>query len=125
MPLFVVEQNRLADSIGASALTVYLHTAAPTDADITNGRTTTGGGAYENGKAVAATDISDAADGDIEVTADIAFGEATASVRTVTHWSAVRGGAGVGWGTVPKTAILQGDSFTLNANTVKFNGSST
>ena len=32
MPLFTVELNRLADSIGASDLTIWLHTAAPSDA---------------------------------------------------------------------------------------------
>ena len=125
MPLFVVEQNRLADSIGESDLTVYLHTAAPTDDDITTRRTTRGGGAYEAGKTVTAANISEAADGDIQITVDLDFGEATADVGTIRHWSAVRAGAGVGWGRVPKTTIWQGDSLTLNANTVKFKGSST
>ena len=46
MPLFTTELNRLADSIGASTLTIRLHTAAPTDASPTNGRVTAGGGVY-------------------------------------------------------------------------------
>ena len=33
MRLFVREQNELADRIGRSDLTVYLHTAEPTDAE--------------------------------------------------------------------------------------------
>ena len=61
MPLFTVELNRLADSIGASDLTIWLHTAAPTNANIANGRTSVGGGAYENGLTLASTDISETA----------------------------------------------------------------
>ena len=125
MPLFVVELNRLADSIGASDLTIWLHTAAPTDASIANGRTTTGGGAYAAGMTLAAAGISAASAGDITNNAAIDFGTATANVGTVTHWSAVRGAAGVAYGTLPSTAINNGDSFQINAQTLDINGSTT
>ena len=125
MPLFTAELNRLADSIGESDLTIYLHTAASTDANPDNGRTNAGGGAYENGKTVAAADISAAADGDIRITADIAFGRATADVGTVTNWSAYRGTHPVGYGTLPETTIEIGDYFTISANTLRINGSTT
>ena len=49
MPLFEIELNRVADDIGASALTIRLHTAAPTDGSPTNGRITAGGGLYPTG----------------------------------------------------------------------------
>ena len=83
MPLFVVEINRRANAIGASDLTFRLHTTAPTDASPTNGRTTMGGGAWENGVTVAPADISEASDGDITFTADIEFGAADEAVGTV------------------------------------------
>ena len=98
MPLFTRELNDLADRIGRSDLTMWLHTAAPTDADPTNGRTSVGGGAYEAGETLAAADISDAMNGDIESDAIVDFGTADEAVGTVTHWSAVRGSDAVGWG---------------------------
>ena len=125
MPLFVVEINRRANAIGASDLTFRLHTAAPTDASPTNGRTTMGGGAYEAGVIVTPANISNASDGDITFTAGIAFGAADEAVGTVTHWSAYRGTDPVAFGTVPSTVIANGDSFTINANSLVFDGSST
>ena len=125
MPLFTVELNRIADNIGASALTIRLHTAAPTNGAPTNGRTTAGGGAYANGVSLAASDISTAANGDIENTAAIDFGTATADVGTVTHWSAYRGTAAVAYGTLPSTTIADGDTFSINANSLQINGSTT
>ena len=114
MPLFQVELNRLADDIGSSDLTIYLHTQAPTDAQPTRGRTTTGGGAYAAGATLAASAISNAADGDIQNTALIDFGTATADVGDVTHWSAYRGSAPVAFGTVPNTEIRSGSRFQIN-----------
>ena len=125
MPLFTVELNRLADSIGASDLTIWLHTAAPTNANIANGRTSVGGGAYENGLTLASTDISDAADGDITNDEDLDWPQADEAVGTVTHWSAVRGAAGVAFGTLPNTVIDSGDSFRINASTLDLNGATT
>ena len=124
MPLFTVEENRLADSIGAADLTIWLHTDEPTNADPTNGRTDAGGGAYEAGMTLAAADISDAADGDIENTAAIAFGMANADVGTVNWWSAMRGAAAVAYGTLPERTIADGDTYTINANSLDINGSS-
>ena len=125
MPLFTVELNRLADSIGASDLTIWLHTSTPSNTNIATGRTSTGGGAYESGATLAAGNISNASGGDIENTAAIAFGTATAAVGTVTHWSAVRGSAGVAYGTLPSTVIAIGDSFSINSNSLDINGSTT
>ena len=51
MPLFTTELNRLADSIGASTLTIRLHTAIPSNASPTNGRLAAGGGTFETGQA--------------------------------------------------------------------------
>ena len=125
MPLFTVELNRIADAIGASALTVRLHTAPPTDGSPTNGRTTTGGGSYVSGATLAASDISAAAAGDIENTAAVDFGTATADVGTVIAYSVYRGSAPVGWGTLPSTTINNGDSFSINANSLDIDGSTT
>ena len=125
MPLFTVELNRLADNIGASDLTMRLHTAAPTDAAPTNGRTTAGGGSYSSGETLAAGDISTASNGDIDNDVAIDFGEATADVGTVIAWSAYRGNNPVAHGTLPSTTIADGDSFSINANSLQFNGSTT
>lgn len=130
MPLFNVEFNRLADSIGASALRLWLHTAAPTDADITNGRTSAGGGAYEAGLLIAAASISAAAGGDIAISTLADFGDATANVGTLTHWSLVResDGAGVAWGVMPNDdsgnphVVNQNDRVRITANTLRILG---
>ena len=123
MPLFTRELNELADRIGRSDLTFWLHTDEPTNASPTNGRTTVGGGGYENGIVISASDISTAANGDIEVDVDIEFGTADDDVGTVTHWSAYRGSDAVAFGTVPNTTIADGDSFKINMNTLDINGS--
>ena len=123
MPLFNRELNELADYIGRANLTIWLHTDAPSEADPDNGRTTVGGGAYEAGLTLAAADISNAANGDISNTNALAFGTADEDVGTITHWSAVRGADAVGWGTLPSTTISDGDTFTINAGTLIFNGS--
>ena len=125
MPLFNTELNELADRIGRSDLTIYLHTAAPTNGSPTNGRTTAGGGAFVAGATLAAADISDAASGDIENTAAIDFGTATAAVGTVTHWSAYRGADPVAFGTLPSTTIANGGSFEIDSNSLDLNGSTT
>ena len=123
MPLFQVELNRVADDIGASTLTIRLHTAAPTNASPMNGRTTVGGAAYENGASLTAANISNAANGDISNSAAIPFGTADEDVGTVTHWSAYRGSAPVAFGTLPITIIENGDSFSINSGTLQINGS--
>ena len=87
MPLFNRELNALADHIGRSNLTIWLHTAAPTNAAPTNGRTNKGGGAYENGATLTAGNIGNASGGGISNTAAIAFGTADEDVGTITHWS--------------------------------------
>ena len=125
MPLFTTELNELADRIGRSNLTVRLHTSAPSNASPTGGRVSAGGGTYGTGATVTAANISTASSGDIEITADIDFGTATAAVGTVTHWSAYRGTDPVAFGTLPSTVIASGDSFKINANTLDINGSTT
>ena len=125
MPLFTSELNRLGDSIVASAVTIRLHTAAPTNASPTNGRTTVGGTGYENGISVAAGDWSVASSGDVENDNDIDFGTADDAVGTVTNWSAYRGVTPVGWGPLPSTTIANGDTFKINAGTLQLNGATT
>ena len=123
MPLYTVELNRLANDLSAQNLTIYLHTAAPSDGDPDNGRVSTGGGVYESGATLAASDITAASNGDVQNTSEISYGEATADVGTLTHWSAFRGTAPVAWGTLPNTTVNNGDSFVINANTLQINGS--
>ena len=126
MPLFTTELNRIANDIGASTLTFRLHTTAPTDISPTNGRTNVGGGGYENGVAIAASDISVASNGDIDVDVDIDFGAADEAVGDVGWLSAYRGTSSVGWWTLPSTTtIANGDSFKINANSLNFNGATT
>ena len=125
MPLFAARIDTMMDTLGAAAMTVYLHTAAPTDSAPTNGRVTGGGTGYTGGQVLAVADISDAASGLIENTAAIAFGTASGAVGTVNHWSAYAAGSPHSYGTLPSTTIGDGDSFTINANTLDFNGSST
>ena len=125
MPLFSGELNNLADHIGRAALTFWLHTAAPTDASPKNGRTTVGGGGYEAGIVVAPGSMSNAANGDIQVTEDINFGTADEDVGTVGWWSAYRGLVAVAYGTVPTTEIDIGDSFKINADELVIAGATT
>lgn len=133
MPLFTQELNDLADRIKRSALTCYLHTSAPSDADKDAGKASTGGTNYTNGVAVSAADISRDSDGDLTVTADIDFGAASANVGTVTHWSLWRDtpkatpvdANAVAFGTLPSTQIDSGDSFKINANSLSINGTTT
>ena len=124
MPLFTIELNRLANSIAASTLTIRLHTAAPSNNSPTNGRTTVGGGSYENGASLTAGNISNAANGDVSNSAAIAFGTADEDVGTVTHWSAYRGNAAVAYGTLPNRDIGDGDTFTINSGSLQINGAS-
>ena len=125
MPLFRIEENRLADSIGVSDLTIYLNRRAPTNADPANGRITTGGGAFESGATLAATDISAAANGDIRNTVAIPFGTAVASVGDVGWCSAFRGTAPVGFWVLDSVSIANNDTYAIAAFALNFNGSST
>ena len=124
MPLFTSKLNAMADELVDAAGTLYLHTAAPTDGDPTNGRTSSGGGAYDNGLATAAANFTAASDGDVENSVAFSFGTATAPVGTVTHWSYYKGANEYSWGTLPNTAIASGDTFSINANSLQMNGSS-
>lgn len=125
MPLFLTELNRLADSIVDATMTLYLHTAAPTNASPANGRTTAGGSNYENGKSLTANDFSAASNGDVSNNSAIDFGTADENVGTVTHWSLYKGSSPVAYGTVPSTTINSGDSFSINSGSLQINGSST
>ena len=125
MPLFTVELNDLADRIGRSDVTARLHTAVPTNGSPTNGRTTVGGGAYEAGVTVTAARFTAAAAGDTQINADIDFGTADQAVGTVGWLSFYRGADPVLWVTVPSTTIGDGDSFSVNMNTLNINGSTT
>ena len=125
MPLFTVEENRLADSIGTSDLTIFLHTALPTDSAPASGRTAAGGGAFVNGATLAAASISAAANGDIDNDVAVDFGTATADVGIVVAWSAYRGAAPVCYRAITPRTVNIGDSFLFNANTMAINGSST
>ena len=125
MPLFNVELNRFMDDIGSSDLTIFLHAVLPTDASPTNGRITTGGGEFGSGATLAASDISTAVNGDISNSVHILFGTATADVGTVIGWSAYRGTAPVGYGTLPSADVVSGENYRINANSLQFNGAST
>ena len=125
MPLFTSRLNRIADNEIATAGTLWLHTAAPSDGNPSNGRTNAGGGEYESGHTMSAGAWTAASGGDIENSAAIAFGTATAAVGTVTHWSFIDPQGDVAWGTLPSTVIASGDSFQINANSLDINGSTT
>ena len=123
MPLFTAKLNAMADELVDAAGTVYLHTAAPTDGSPDNGRTTAGGGAYGAGVATAAANWTVAANGDIQNNVAFAFGTATAAVGTVIGWSYYKGAVPYAHGTLPSTVIADGDSFSINANSLQINGS--
>ena len=125
MPLFNAELNELANRIGRTNLTIRLHTAAPTNANPTNGRVTAGGGVYETGETLASGDVSNAANGDITNDNDIEYGTTTEAAGTVAWWSAYRGNSPVGFGTLPSRVLGSGDTYKINAGTLDFNGSST
>ena len=125
MPLTPRELNEVVDYIGRSLLKIWLHTTAPTDSDITIGRTSVGGGAYESGADLAAASISAASDGDISNSVAIAFGEADEAVGTVIGLSGVRVANSVLRVTVPSTVIGNGDTFTINSGSLQINGSTT
>lgn len=125
MPLFAAELNALANHIGRADLTMWLHTAAPTDAAPANGRTNRGGGAYEAGVSISASSISDAVSGDIRNNDAINFGVADENVGTVGWWSIVRGNDGVAWGTITQTIINQNDSISIPMSVLQINGATT
>lgn len=134
MPMFLAEMDRIAGWIKsngdgtADAFRCWLHTQAPTDADIDRGRTTKGGGAYAAGKAIPAANVVKGAGanrGDLAVNAAVDFGTASVDVGTVTHWSLTRGGDAVAHGALPATVVRGGDTLTINANTIKLNASTT
>lgn len=122
MPLFNAELNELADRIKRSNLTLFLHTSAPSDADTDNGRVTGGGTGFTNGQAVATSNISRDADGDLTITADVNFGTASGNVGALTHWSLFRGTSPVAYGTLANVTVNDTDTFKVNANTLKING---
>ena len=123
MPLFNRELNEVADHIGRADFTIYLHTAAPSDGAPTNGRITIGGGVYETGATLTAAQITAAASGHIENNVAIPFGTVDEAAGTVRHCSAYRGNDPVGFWTLPATVLGVGDTFTINANSLDFMGS--
>lgn len=126
MPLFSAELNQLADRIQRAAWTVRLHTAAPSDASPDNGLVTVGGGSYESGFAITTAQIDRDADGDLTINVACAFGEADEDVGTVTHYSIKRGTDNVSWDAFASgTTINDGDTFTIPANTIMINGTTT
>ena len=125
MPLFNRELNEVANRIGRADFTIYLHSAAPTNANPANGRLTAGGGFYETGQTLAASDISDGANGNIENNVDIEYGTVDAAAGTTSHWSAYRGTDPVAFGTLPARILGVGDTFKINERTLDFMGSTT
>ena len=124
MPLFTTELNRIANDIGQSDLTIYLHTQAPINSNPALGRVTTGGGSYANEATLNSSDITEASNGDIQNRTIIDYGTATANLGTITHWSAYRGGTPIAYGSLPNTAaIVSGDRFQFNANSLRILGS--
>ena len=84
------------------------------------------GTAYENGKAVWPQGLQRSSQRRyFQITADIEFGTADEAVGTVIAMSFYRSGAPVGWVTLPSTTIGDGDTFTVNADSLMVNGSST
>ena len=122
MPVFLAELNRLADRIKRSNLTLYLHTEEPTDSDNDKGRVTTGGGVYASGATITPANISRDSDGDLVVTAETDFGEATADLGTIAWYSLFRGTEEVCHDTLPSTNVKSGDSYSIDANVIKING---
>ena len=126
MPLFTRELNELADSVGRADLTARLHTQEPTDADPTLGRTTVGGGAYENGVTVPEANLSTAANGVTTITGAIPFGQADENVGTVGWVSFYRGSDAVGYSALDsQETINDGDSYEVNADSISLTFTST
>ena len=124
MPLFTEELNRRANGIrGTVAWTIWLHTAAPTDALPDNGLVTAGGGAFQAGATLAVADITMASNGDIRNDTEVDFGTATATVGSIIYWSAKRGAENVAYGPLPNTQVNVGDSFAIPARALRLNGS--
>ena len=125
MPLSTTELNRLADSIVASTLKIYLHTGAPGTNGTAN-RVNAGGGLFTAGVDVAASGWSSASGGDVENDAAVDYGTASGGdPGTVIHWTAFRGNAYVGTGAVASTTVADGDSFEIDAGEIQFLGSTT
>ena len=128
MPLFNAELTRLANQIKTGTIKCYVHTQAPTHGNISRGRATAGGGAFQSGVTVPNANFAVDSDGDITVNADIDFGIATADVNAaLTHWSLVRDKTtdeGIAFGTLPSTTVRNGDTFKINANSLLMNGTS-
>ena len=125
------EMIELMGRIKRSSLTIRLHKSDPGTAG-TTGRLVAaeGGGSYVSGVTVATAgweNPTSANSFQVSNTAAIEFGQAsvTGSAATVTHWSAFRGNDFVAEGTLPNTAINNGDRFQINAGTLIFDGNTT
>ena len=91
MPLSTTELNRLADSIVASTLKIYVNTGSP-GANGTANRVSAGGGSFTAGVDVVASGWSAASGGDVENDAAVDFGTAAGGdPGTITFWSAHSG----------------------------------
>ena len=125
MPLFDDKLDTIADDELAVAGRLWLHTAAPTNASPTNGRTSVGGGDYESGMAITAGNWTAASNGDVNLNIAAAFGTADEAVGTVGWWSFVTPTENIAWGTLPSTTIGDGDTFTINSGSLQLNGATT
>ena len=123
MPLFTVKLNAMGDELVDAAGTVYLHTAAPTDVAPTNGRVTGGGGSYASGFDTVAANWTVAAAGDVQNNVAFNFGTATSPAGQIIGWSYYKGSDPYAYGTLPSTNVATGDSFSINANSLQMNGS--
>ena len=107
--------NIAADAISAATVTVRPHTGAPGDSGTSNqvGSVTTD---------VAAAGWTPAAAGVSQTTAQTSFGVLSAgSIKSVSHYSLWKGATFLGWADLVATIrVPAGESFVLNAGTVRF-----
>ena len=118
MELSALELNRLADSIVAADLTMYVHTGNPGD----NGTSNRVAGVSAT---LAAANWSNAASGDVAYNADINIRQLHASNQiTPTFLTLFRGGAFVSEHSLGAgEAIPGGDGMVIDSGTLQINGS--
>ena len=117
MPLSDRELNRKADEMVANDLTCYPHNGAPG----------TNGTANRIGTASATLDAaewSNAVNGDVLYGVDLFFGVLDpANSHDVTHYSIFRSNAFVSWEEMDTAVTVPaGGTFTINADTIGYNG---
>ena len=99
--------------------TVYLHTISPIKDDLNRGRTTTGGGAYEDGLSINPNDWTREPNGDATINIPLDFGKANDLVGHVRYYTYWHGGECKFAGMLPAGVIVTGSTLEIKAYSLR------